>query len=430
MTIRVVSAPWVLLGRPRRPQRYPFLPTGGSASSSSLSPTGGEGQGEGAIRDGAVALEGDTVVATGTRAELEADFGPSEHLDAIVLPALVNAHLHLELSHLAGKVSGGDGLPAWIGRFVKARAAIPEAEAGPAMQAAADALLRFGVAAVGDVTNTLASLGPLARRGLCGTLYHEVFGATPARIDEALSRARAAREQAGPPPAGLRVVPSPHAVYSTHHATLARLLADGPSSVHLAEDPAERTLLSQGSGPFLPMLAALGAAPGDLTRAPSAVALAAPALHAGNVAVHCVDLDRADIGLLARSGATVALCPRSNAYIVGRIPNLPALLAAGIPLALGTDSLASSPSLSPLAEVAALARAFPELPAERIVALAWNGAAVGAPWVGRLSPGFAPGVIAVPLDGAAVVDPYAFLAGEFGEEDRGVEWIASARPQA
>ncbi|MGB8930422.1 MAG: amidohydrolase family protein [Anaeromyxobacteraceae bacterium] len=411
MTVRVISAPWVLLGRPRRPSR-----------ASPLS------HGEGAIKDGAVALQGDAVVATGTRVELEARFGPSERLDAILLPALVNAHLHLELSHMAGKVPGGDGLPAWIGRVVRIRAASPEGDAGPAMEAAADQLLRFGVAAVGDVTNTLASLGPLARRGIFGSLFHEVFGATLEKIDEALSRARAVREAAPPPPPGLRIVTSPHAVYSTHHPALARLLADGPSSVHLAEDPAERTLLSQGSGPFEPMLAALGAEPGGLTLARSAIALAAPSLHPGNLAVHCVDLDRADLGLLARSGATVVLCPRSNDHISGRVPNLPSLLAAGIPLAIGTDSLASSPSLSPLADAAALRRAFPGIPAERIVALLWNGAAVGAPWVGRLSPGFAPGVVAAPLDGVRVDDPFAFLAGAFGEGERELSWVAKSRP--
>src|SRR5512138_72338 len=211
MTVRVVSAPWVLLGRPRRPA--PPSPTGG--------------QDEGAIRDGAIALNGDVVVDVGDRAALEARFGPAERHDAILLPAFVNAHLHLELSHLAGKIAGGDGLPAWIGRFVRARASTPEADAAPAMEAAADQLLRFGVAAVGDVTNTLASLQPLARRGIVGSLYHEVFGATAARIDEALAKARAAREAAGTPPPGLRIVASPHAVYSTHPPTLLRLLADG-----------------------------------------------------------------------------------------------------------------------------------------------------------------------------------------------------------
>jgi cytosine/adenosine deaminase-related metal-dependent hydrolase len=245
---------------------------------------------------------------------------------------------------------------------------------------------------------------------------------------EALEAAKAMRAALPPPSPALRIVTSPHATYSTHHPTLARLLAEGPSSVHLAEDPAERALLARGEGPFAAVLAALGGVPGDLGRARSAVALAAPSLHVGNVAVHCVDLDAEDRALLARSGATVALCPRSNVYIGGRPPYLAGLLAAGIPLALGTDSLASSPSLSPLAEAAALRRTCPDVPAERIVALLWNGPAVGAPWVGRLTPGFAPGVVAAPLDGGSVEDPYAFLAGAFGEEGRELHWIARARP--
>lgn len=406
MTVRVVSAPWVLLGRPRGRR-------------------GGEGE---SLRDGAVALNGDLVVDVGGRAELEGRFGPSERLDAILLPAFVNAHLHLELSHLAGKVEGGDGLPAWIGRFVRTRAGTPADGVPAAIDAAADALLRAGVAAVGDVANTLASLGPLGRRGIGGSLYHEVFGANVERLRAAQAKARADLDAAGPPPPGLRVVASPHAVYSTHHPTLARLLAGGPSSIHLAEDPAERLLLATGDGPFAPMLAKLDATPGDLMRARSPVALVAPWLHPGNLAVHCVDLDREDLALLARSGATVVLCPRSNRFITGRMPNLPGLLAAGIPLAVGTDSLASAPSLSPLAEVAALRGAYPEVPAARLVALLWSGAAVGAPWVGRIASGFAPGVVAAPLGGARVEDPFAFLAGEFGAGERELTWIARSRP--
>jgi cytosine/adenosine deaminase-related metal-dependent hydrolase len=416
VTVRVVSGRWVLTGGASLPG--PLTPA--------LSP---EGSGERVkVRDGAIALEGDVILAVGPRAEVEARFGPAERLDAILLPALVNAHLHLELSHLAGKVPGGGGLPEWIGRFVRTRAATPEAEAAPAMERAADDLLRFGVAAVGDVTNTLGSLGPLARRGIAGSLYHEVFGAKPARIDEALARAATARAAAAAPPPGLRIVPSPHAVYSTHHPTLARLLAEGPSSIHLAEDPAERRLLADGDGPFSPMLAKLGATPGDLSRARSAVALVAPSLHAGNLAVHCVDLDAEDRALLARAGATVVLCPRSNRYIGDGLPDLPALLDAAVPLALGTDSLASCPSLAPLAEAAALRRAFPAVPASRIVPLLWRGDAVGAPWVGRLAPGLSPGVVAAALGGAVVEDPFEFLAGTFGEEERTLEWIARARP--
>jgi cytosine/adenosine deaminase-related metal-dependent hydrolase len=399
MTVRVVSAPWVLTG-----------------------------PGEAAIPDGAVALDGDVVAAVGPRAEMEARHGEGERRDAVLLPALVNAHLHLELSHLAGKVPGGDGLPGWIGRFIRTRAETPEHGALPAMEAAADALQRAGVAAVGDVTNTLGSLGPLSRRGIAGSLYLEIFGASPGRIGEALARADATRAAAGPPPPGLRIVTSPHATYSTHHPTLARLLAGGPSSIHLAEDPAERALLASGDGPFAAMLARLDAATVELGRARSAVALVAPSLHAGNLAVHCVDLDGEDRALLARSGATVVLCPRSNRAIGGRLPDLPALLEVGLPLAIGTDSLASSPSLAPLAELAALAQAFPAVPPARLLPLAWAGPAVGAPWVGRLAPGTAPGVVAAPLGGARVEDPYGFLVREFGAREASFEWVARQCP--
>ena len=131
MTVRVVAAPWVLTG-------------------------------EAVLFEGAVALEGDTIRAVGPRAEVEGRFGKAERLDAIVLPALVNAHLHLELSHLAGRVGGGEGLAAWVQLFLAARSAAGDGGRAVAMEMAAEDMVKAGVAAVGDVSNTLASLSALA----------------------------------------------------------------------------------------------------------------------------------------------------------------------------------------------------------------------------------------------------------------------------
>ncbi|WP_242392558.1 amidohydrolase family protein [Anaeromyxobacter oryzisoli] len=406
MTARVYGAPWVLTG----------------ARADGLA---------GAVADGAVALDGDTVVAVGPRAEVEARHGRAERLDAVLLPALVNAHLHLELSHMKGWVAGGEGLPAWIQLFVAARARTRAGEPEEAMGMAAEDLVRAGVAAVGDVTNTLGSLRPLASAGLAGTLYHEVFGFTRERFDAALARARAARAAAGAPPPGLRVVESPHAIYSTHAAGLAALLAGGPGSLHLAEDPAEREFCAGRGSAFGRMYQALGAALFDALRVSgrSPVAAVAPHLRPHHLVVHCVDLDDDDLALLAASGATAVLCPRSNRYIVGKLPRVEALLAAGVPLAIGTDSLASSPSLAPLAELAVLRRELPAIPARRLLPLAWNGAAVGAPHVGRLEAGRAPGVLAAPLDGARVDDPFEFLVSTFGADERPFTWISRQRPE-
>jgi cytosine/adenosine deaminase-related metal-dependent hydrolase len=364
----------------------------------------------------------------GPRADIEARYGKGERREAVLLPALVNAHLHVELSHMAGTVSGGEGLPAWIELFVAARASARGGDATVAMAMAAEDLVRFGVAAVGDVSNTLGSVAPLSAAGLAGTVFHEVFGVTARRFAEALAAAKARRAEAPPPGPGLRVVTSPHAIYSTYHPGLVELLRSGPGSIHLAEDPAERALVARGGGAFGHLVARLGGHASDLApRGRSAVAVLAPHLAPHHLAVHCVDVDAEDLALLRAAGATVVLCPRSNLYIGGRLPPLEALLAAGIPLALGTDSLASSPSLAPLAEAAVLRRAFPAVPAERIVALLWNGAAVGAPHVGRLAPGLAPGVLAAPTGGARVEDPFELLVA-FGAEGREFQWIARQRP--
>ncbi len=299
-----------------------------------------------------------------------------------------------------------------------------------AMADAVDSLARAGVAAVGEVSNDLGSLAVLGWAGLAGTVFPEVFGFSAERAVAALARARRARELAPTGSAGLAVALSPHAAYSTHPATIAALLRAGPASIHVAEDPAERLFCASGAGPLAELLRAFGASDADLfARGRSAVAFLAPWLGPRSLAVHLVDLDEEDLRDLARSGATGVLCPRSNLHIVGRLPDLPRLLAAGIPLAGGTDSLASGPSLAPLAELAALRRAFPEVSAARLLPLAWNGAAVGAPGVGRIAPGWAPGIVAAPLDGAAPADPAAWLVDDFGAAGRRLSWIARHRPE-
>jgi cytosine/adenosine deaminase-related metal-dependent hydrolase len=397
--IRRFAAPWVLTGAPGP---------------------------EGVLRDGGLALQGDRIVAVGPRAKIEAQFGPAERIEGVILPALVNAHLHVELSHLRGRVPGGGGLAAWVERLVAER---KRPGAGDeAIAVAVDELRAAGVAAVGDVTNTLSSLGALGWKGFTGTLFHEVYGWSEERIEAARSQARAVREAAPTGPTGLAVVESPHAVYSTHPSLVRRLLQAGPASIHLAEDPGERRFCAEAEGPFAEIAWQLGAT--ELRpMARSAVALVAPFLGPRSLVVHVVDLDDGDRALLARSGATAVLCPRSNLHIGGALPDLPKLLDAGVSLAVGTDSLASSPSLSPLAELAALRRAWPELSPLRLLALAWNGRCVGASNVGRLAPGRVPGVIAAPFDAASPEDPAAWLLDAVGAEERPLVWIAQNRPE-
>jgi len=147
-------------------------------------------------------------------------------------------------------------------------------------------------------------------------------------------------------------------------------------------------------------------------------AFAAPAPPLLVHMVHAAAEDRA----VARShGATVVLCPRSNLHVAGRLPDVRALVEDGLPLALGTDSLASAPDLSLWAEMSALASAFPALPASTwlTAASAGGAAALGLGALGALSPGKRPGIIDVLVD-----DPTDPVAAVVCNPPSAVRWMA------
>src|ERR1019366_1108179 len=133
----------------------------------------------GVVRDGAVVVDASgTVVEVGPAADvLPRHAGlPVERARGVLLPGLVNAHTHLELSALRGQVTGGAGFVPWVEHMIGVRAeAFPEDDAEAIEQAVAE-LDAFGTVAVGEVTNSLSAVQPLARRGIVGRIFHEVFG--------------------------------------------------------------------------------------------------------------------------------------------------------------------------------------------------------------------------------------------------------------
>jgi cytosine/adenosine deaminase-related metal-dependent hydrolase len=367
------------------------------------------------LADGAVALdEDDTVRAVGPRAELRRRYAdaPEARAEGALLPGLVNAHTHLELGALAEGLPRGEGLPPWAMAYVRAAEAhTPEERRDAATSAAAEAV-RLGTAAVGDVGTSLASIPGIAAAGLRGSFFHELLGSRDARTGDALAdaaRERAAVAKRSAWPVGLGYVPAPHAPYSADPGLLRRIFAAAartglPTSIHVAEDPDELALLADGVGRWPAILAAMGVdVAARVPRAQPVAYLASLGAFAGPappLLVHMVHASADDRRRAREAGVTAVLCPRSNLYIGGRLPDAPALLADGVALALGTDALASSPDLSVFGEIAALHEAFPAVPA-----LAWlEAATVGGahalrlPACGAISPGRRPGLIDVALE--------------------------------
>ncbi|HSH14174.1 MAG TPA: amidohydrolase family protein, partial [Desulfurivibrionaceae bacterium] len=317
------------------------------------------------IADGAVLTEEARIVRVAPYAELrDSEATLVEHREKVLLPPLINCHTHLELSHLArlGQGEVGTGAMAnWI-RLLLAERALPvdpEEVRMAAWQALAQ-LYAGGCRAVLDIGNDPGSAGIGANFKVETRFFLEFFGLSAARAaDQAATLAELPGSQAV---AG-------HAPYSTHPELL-KLLKERAGQngqllpVHLAESADELEFLATGHGPFRELLEERGGWDGSFD---------APGLSSVNylanlglldnltLAVHCVQVDAHDIDLLARSGATVCLCPVSNRFLgVGRAP-VPALLAAGVPLVLGSDSLASNPALDLWAEMRQLTEDHPGL---------------------------------------------------------------------
>ncbi len=315
------------------------------------------------ITDGAVLVADDgRITAVAAHAQVPDPPGARrvEFPDAVLVPGLVNAHTHLELTHLAGRNPERE-FSRWI-RTIRALkdATTPEEFDHSAEQGVRDCWMA-GVTCVADTGSTGAPLRALARLGARGIYYQEVFGPDPADRAATLAELRAAVARLGPVASGrARLGVSPHAPYTVSEPLYRAVAAFArrealPLAVHLAESREETALVRDGAGSFAEALRARGIPVQAHHCSPVQYLLQLGVLEraTGWLCIHCVQVDEGDIDILRRAGVGLASCPRSNrAHAHGTAP-LAALRAAGIPVGLGTDSVVSAGDVNLWAEAAA-----------------------------------------------------------------------------
>jgi 5-methylthioadenosine/S-adenosylhomocysteine deaminase len=374
------------------------------------------------LDDGAVAVAGERIVAVGAFADLVARLPSARLVDlgaSVLMPGAVNAHTHLQLTHMAGAIPTDVPFAEWILTLTRARRAARPEDDVPAVAEAVAMLRACGTAAVADIATHGLAVGPLAESGLRGIVYYELIGRDPQAAPAILryGQEQLARWRADYGGTRLRFGLSPHSTYTVSRELL--LLAtewcagEGvPLSIHAAESPAETAFLCTGGGPIADTLyAGLGVPlpPADPPGcSPIAYLDRLGVLDARPLLAHGVQVDRDDLARLARTRAPVAHCPRSNGRLgCGRLP-FAGYQAEGVRLALGTDSLASSPSLSIWEEMAyagALHRAAGETPAPHdLLRLATLGGAAALGFdgeLGSLAAGKAAELAWASLDGLA-----------------------------
>ena len=341
------------------------------------------------IEDGWLRIERGRIAAIGRRGLTgNPPSGQSIDLgDAIILPGLVNAHTHLEFSDLERPLEADGGLPGWIARVVALRRARPTgpeeaARLAASLRAGLAESLSFGVTTIGDIATAVPrggypAIGPRVR------VYREALGlaftggSLPGGIARDLDRLGDS--------AGI----SPHAPMTVSTALGRALLREAarrdlPVTMHLAESLAELAYVTGGGGPFRDLFATLGAWPADRpppVLPPSDWISRLARVRRGSV-VHGTFLgeppDATALDRLARhrDRLGVVVCPRTTRLLSGRLPPVARFLAAGIRVAIGTDSRASNPDLSVLAEARELVGAGIVSPQEALVMLsrdaAWN----------------------------------------------------------
>lgn len=395
------------------------------------------------IRDGAVATDGDRIAWVGRAARAPA--GERRDLgDALLLPALVNAHTHLDLTAFRGLL---EDLPfdAWIRTLVAAKRDVLGAEdARLSAEAGLVEGLAAGIGTYGDTSDRPAAFEAMRALGVRGVAYQEVFGPDPAVADAATAdlaaRAQALHARAT---ARVRVGVSPHAPYSVSDAlyrataTLARD-AGWPLATHIAEADDEWRLVVEGAGPFAEALRARGIAVTPRAASPMALLASTGVLEARPLLIHALRCRADDRALVAGTGAAVAHCPCSNARLGHGVAPLREWLDAGVPVGLGSDSMASNNRMHVLEEArvagavqaARLGRPGVVSSADLLHLATLGGAqALGiSAEVGSLEPGKAADLAAFPLAGALVgaadLDPVAAAIQAMG--DARASWLTVA----
>jgi aminodeoxyfutalosine deaminase len=346
-----------------------------------------------------------------------------------LLPGLVNAHTHLELSWMHGQVPPSQAMPAWAGALMALRGTVNAEPDGP-IEAAVREARAAGTSVVGDVTNTLAAYGPLLDSELAAAVFRELLGFNtedPARVVESVQRQINDLLAV----AWLRPAIVPHAPYSVSPDLFRAIAAagHGPLSVHVGESADEVQFLRDGTGAWRELLGQLGAWSDRWT--PPACRPVEYLDRLGLVsdrllAVHCVQADDGELARLAGAGATIVTCPRSNRWTGAGVPPIEQFYASGARVAIGTDSLASVDDLNLFAELAAVRRLAPRVPARGLLASATlHGAeALGfAADFGSIEPGKRADLIAVALPGG-VEDVEEWLLGGIDPVD--IRWVDPA----
>jgi cytosine/adenosine deaminase-related metal-dependent hydrolase len=268
--------------------------------------------------------------------------------EAILLPGLINTHTHLELTAMRGFLEDCR-FAEWIDKLRQSRNEILDVEM--LLDSARFGIvegLEAGITTYADTCSSGIVLQAMRELGVRGIMYQEVFGPDPSQAEIAMRELEARIEKLQLEQTGLVSLGiSPHAPYTVSDPLYAAAATFAnahrlPLAMHIAESEPEYDIVASGTGDFADRWRRRGIPVGPRARSPIALLEQHGALERGPLLIHCVRVDAADVKIMAHHRCAVAHCPASNAKFGHGIAPLLALLAAGIRVGMGSDSVASN----------------------------------------------------------------------------------------
>lgn len=336
------------------------------------------------IRNGYVEYEDDgTVIAVGECDDISSE---SRFLDGAVAPGFVNAHCHVELSHLHGKFRKGTGMAGFIDQINELRDWAGREVKVELIRKWMDKMWADGVSAMADISNDDSSFEVKAAHPMYTRTFLEVFGSEPHMCEGVMKEVTELNAAADA--AGIDAAPTPHSCYTMSpqllSASAAAGLERGYLSYHSQESLEEEDLIRYGSGAMFENRKRSGMSTPPVTGESSLkyfidrLAAAMPAPYDAHVLlVHNVCLDQDDIDAARKVMKNVywAICPLSNQFIHDALPPVRLMRENGLDIMIGTDSLSSNDDLDMVREMYCLQENFPEVRMNELLSWAClNGA--------------------------------------------------------
>jgi len=353
---------------------------------------------ENIIENGFVKTESGKIVEVGQGRAGDSIEQIIDHGPGVLMPCLVNAHTHLELSALKNKTNAHSGFIDWVQSVIEKRDQCGEKNLLDGIFAGIEELSGSGSMIAAEIASKGLSRQPFLNSKVSGVWFREYLGAdTNDSFEPEKTNAYKTVSVAG------------HAPHTTASDLLVRLKSVArryglPFSIHLAESEDEVEFLTTGRGAWADFLNQRKIKVSRMKSSgagPVKYADQMGLLDDKTLAVHLVFADKKDFQILSEKNVNVCLCPRSNQVLHHHLPDVPVMLSSGLKLCLGTDSLASNDSLSIFDEMKFLSESFAEISPKDIVAMATvNGAsALGFnDQFGRLTPGKTAKMIFLPVN--------------------------------